>query len=86
MDASRLEKRTHGTEEFPFQIYPMTGSQDGDVIPYHWHPELEIIRILAACGRPVFRRNGRAARNPQRDGRAIPFFCVPRRLFAVPPC
>ena len=47
MDASRLEKRTHGTEEFPFQIYPMTGSQDGDVIPYHWHPELEIIRILA---------------------------------------
>ncbi len=47
MDASRLEKRTHGTEEFPFQIYPVSGSQDGDVIPYHWHPELEIIRILA---------------------------------------
>ncbi len=46
MDASRLEKRTHGTEEFPFQIYPVSGSQDGDVIPYHWHPELEIIRIL----------------------------------------
>lgn len=47
MDASRLEKRTHGTEGFPFQIYPMSGSQDGDVIPYHWHPELEIIRIVA---------------------------------------
>lgn len=47
MDASRLEKRTHGTEEFPFQIYPVSGSKDGDVIPYHWHPELEIIRILS---------------------------------------
>lgn len=47
MDASRLEKRTHGTEGFPFQIYPVSGSQDGDVIPYHWHPELEIIRILS---------------------------------------
>jgi len=47
MDASRLEKRTHGTEGFPFQIYPMSGSQDGDVIPYHWQPELEIIRIVA---------------------------------------
>lgn len=46
MDASRLEKRTHGTEEFPFQIYPVSGSKDGDVIPYHWHPELEIIRVL----------------------------------------
>lgn len=47
MDASRLEKRTHGTESFPFQIYPLSGSQDGDVVPYHWHPELEIIRITA---------------------------------------
>lgn len=47
MDASRLEKRTHGTESFPFQIYPLSGAQDGDVVPLHWHPELEIIRIVS---------------------------------------
>lgn len=47
MDDSRLEKKIHGTEGFPFQIYPMRGSTDGDVVPYHWHPELEIIRIIA---------------------------------------
>lgn len=47
MDTSRLEKRTHGTERFPFQIYPILDTQDGDVIPYHWHPEHELIRILA---------------------------------------
>lgn len=47
MDESRLEKKIHGTEGFPFQIYPMRGSTDGDVVPYHWHPELEIIRVMA---------------------------------------
>lgn len=50
MDAARREKREHGTMAFPFQIYPaLDGSeaQDSDFIPYHWHPELEIITVTA---------------------------------------
>lgn len=50
MDAARREKREHGTLGFPFQIYPaLDGSeaQDSDFIPYHWHPELEIITVDA---------------------------------------
>ena len=47
MDDSRLEKKIHGTEGFPFQIYPIRDAADGDVIPYHWHPEFEIIRIIS---------------------------------------
>lgn len=48
MDKTRREKREHGTLEFPFQIYPaLDGSEahDSDYIPYHWHPELEIIEV-----------------------------------------
>lgn len=46
MNASKRERRLHGTLGFPFQIYPQ---QPGDslFIPYHWHPELEIIVITA---------------------------------------
>lgn len=50
MDAARREKREHGSASFPFQIYPaLDGSeaQDSDFIPYHWHPELEIITVEA---------------------------------------
>lgn len=46
MNASRREKRLHGTAGFPFQIYPRE-SNDNLFIPYHWHPELEIITITA---------------------------------------
>ena len=45
MDASRREKRLHGTAEFPFQIYPR-GAKDSLFIPYHWHPEPEIITVI----------------------------------------
>ena len=48
MDAARREKKEHGTLAFPFQIYPaLDGSEadDSDFIPYHWHPELEIITV-----------------------------------------
>ena len=51
MDAARREKKEHGTLSFPFQIYPaLDGSEadDSDFIPYHWHPELEIITV--DCG------------------------------------
>lgn len=50
MDAARREKREHGSASFPFQIYPaLDGSeaQDSDFIPYHWHPEIEIITVEA---------------------------------------
>ena len=46
MDASRREKRSHGTVGFPFQIYP-SGPKDNLFIPYHWHPELEIITVIS---------------------------------------
>lgn len=46
MDASRREKRLHGTAAFPFQIYPR-GPKDSLFIPYHWHPELEIITVIS---------------------------------------
>ena len=53
MDAARREKKEHGTLSFPFQIYPaLDGSEadDSDFIPYHWHPELEIItEVLCPC-------------------------------------
>ena len=50
MDAARREKKEHGTLAFPFQIYPaLDGSEsdDSDFIPYHWHPEFEIITVDA---------------------------------------
>lgn len=50
MDAARREKKEHGTLAFPFQIYPaLDGSEadDSDFIPYHWHPEMEIITVEA---------------------------------------
>lgn len=46
MDASRRERRAHGTLGFPFEIYPQRPN-DHLFIPYHWHPELEIILITA---------------------------------------
>lgn len=46
MDASRREKRAHGTHGFPFQIYSAPQAQDSDLVSYHWHPEMEIITVL----------------------------------------
>ena len=46
MDAARREKREHGTQGFPFQIYSAPQAQDSDLVPYHWHPETEIITVL----------------------------------------
>ena len=48
MDAARRERKEHGTLSFPFQVYPaLDGSEagDSDFIPYHWHPELEVIEV-----------------------------------------
>ena len=46
MDAARRERRAHGTQGFPFQIYSAPQAQDSDLVPYHWHPETEIIIVL----------------------------------------
>jgi len=46
MDASKREKKSHGTAGFPFQVYPK-GPKDNLFIPYHWHPELEIITVIS---------------------------------------
>lgn len=46
MDARHREKKEHGTWEFPFQIYSAPDAKDSDLVPYHWHPELEIITVL----------------------------------------
>ena len=46
MDALRREKKEHGTREFPFQIYSAPDAKDSDLVPYHWHPEVEIITVL----------------------------------------
>ena len=43
MSSTHLEKRTHGTQGFPFQIYPALDMVESDLVPYHWHPESEII-------------------------------------------
>lgn len=43
MNTNKREKREHGTLSFPFQIYPE--ADDSDFIPYHWHPEVEIITV-----------------------------------------
>ncbi|WP_382736799.1 AraC family ligand binding domain-containing protein [Agathobaculum butyriciproducens] len=50
MQPAERKKKEHGTLAFPFQIYPaLDGSEadDSDFIPYHWHPELEIITVDA---------------------------------------
>lgn len=46
MDASKREKKSHGTAGFPFQVYPK-GPKDNLFVPYHWHPELEIITVIS---------------------------------------
>lgn len=46
MDAQRREKKAHGTQDFPFQIYSAPDAKDSDLVPYHWHPEVEIITVL----------------------------------------
>lgn len=46
MKERRREQKEHGTREFPFQIYSAPDAKDSDLVPYHWHPEVEIITVL----------------------------------------
>lgn len=40
------EQRQHGTYEFPLAYYHVCKNHPRYQMPYHWHPEYEIIRIL----------------------------------------
>ncbi len=40
------EKKQHGTFDFPIEFYHVTPSHPRYNMPYHWHTECEIIRIL----------------------------------------
>jgi AraC-like DNA-binding protein len=40
------ERRQQGTFDFPIAFYHMDPSHPRYQMPYHWHPEYEIIRIL----------------------------------------
>lgn len=40
------EKKQHGTEDFPVEYYYVDSSHPQYYMPYHWHMEYEIIRIV----------------------------------------
>lgn len=40
------ENKQHGTFDFPIEFYHVTPSHSRYNMPYHWHTECEIIRIL----------------------------------------
>lgn len=40
------EKKQHGTEDFPIEFYHVDEQHPRYNMPFHWHKELEMIRIL----------------------------------------
>lgn len=40
------ENKQHGTFDFPIEFYHVSPNHPRYHMPYHWHPECEIIRIL----------------------------------------
>ena len=40
------ENRRRGTPDFPFAFYHVTHKHPDYFMPLHWHPELELIRVL----------------------------------------
>lgn len=40
------EKKMHGTKEFPIAFYHVDSSHPRYEMPFHWHKEYEIVRIL----------------------------------------
>ena len=40
------ENRRRGTADFPFEFHHVTKAHPDYVMPLHWHPEFELIRIL----------------------------------------
>ena len=44
------EKKSHGSESFPYITYPCSIPLDFERVPAHWHDETEIIYIKKGCG------------------------------------
>ena len=40
-----IEKRTHGRADFPLEFYRLDADHPRYIMPLHWHPEMEIIRV-----------------------------------------
>ncbi len=40
-----IEKRTHGRADFPLEAYHPDADHPRYVMPLHWHPEMEIVRV-----------------------------------------
>ena len=40
------ERKKHGTTEFPVAYYKVNCEQSGYNVPFHWHQEWELIRVL----------------------------------------
>ena len=53
-----LEKKQHGTPEFPIQYYFVKSGHPQYVMPPHWHKEFEIIRVLSGDFRVFLNRKG----------------------------
>lgn len=48
-DSGFNELKPRGTPEFPFEIYRVDERHMQYVMPYHWHREPELIRVLSGC-------------------------------------
>lgn len=55
-NAEYLEKKRHGTPDFPIQYYRVKSGHPQYVMAPHWHKEMEIIRVLSGDFR-VFLNN-----------------------------
>lgn len=44
---SLLEKRKHGTEDFPCAIYRQNGNKTALAVNHHWHRQVEIIHLIS---------------------------------------
>ena len=40
------EKQMHGTKDFPLAFYHVDNSHPRYEMPFHWHKEYEIVRVL----------------------------------------
>lgn len=41
------ENKQHGSRDFPIQYYALTAEHPQYVMPLHWHPEWELIRVVS---------------------------------------
>ena len=51
-----IEKKQHGTPNFPIEYYRIDKSHPRYVMPLHWHKEYEIVKVISGC-RTVYLNN-----------------------------